>query len=492
MATWKKVLRQDYAVGSATDDLLNLSASVTSQTATISLTDDRTSPSEGAGLETISLAFSDAFDVTLEGGTDNQINIDLDADFTVTGDTGSITVDLNAVAASRTFAITASDDYLVTAASGSAVDITLDATQWDYTITGTGSPTPSSATHSIGDNITFGSTFGTVNAVVVAEATAGEITIDLDVAATTVQANGAGSSSFLPGETIDFTSDSLTIGVSNSGTAPNRTLTVDLEAKDVTINGDGTSTNTWSASTNAALNVKSATGSGLTVTASANTWTIDQGDYNISGTAGTASKTPINGLTFTSSDSSVTVTASGGGAQAVGVDLKATPKVTTDLAGTTTYYLLLQNGGNATDEGTADLDAFIDTGAAGNVGPQYTPSTGTLRVPNLVVDGTSTQLNVEQVTADDPLIIINNDGGALASNQGGIELNTGSGNAAHIVWNSANSNLTGWQVSDSGATQDLHSVAVMDHAGGAPSGGGAGSGTFYFDTTNKILYVDVA
>lgn len=490
MATWKKVLRQDYAVG-ATDELLNLSASVASQTATISLTDDRTSPSEGAGLETISLAFSDAFDVTLEVGTDNQINIDLDADFTVTGDTGSITVDLNAVAASRTFAITASDDYLVTAASGSAVDITLDATQWEYTISGN---TGSAQTHNIGDNIEFGTTLGTVNAIIAQEAVSGTITVDLDVTSSPLEVNGTAINALghYPGETIDFTSDSLTLTGSVAGTAGSRTFTIDLELPDITVNGDSASTNTWSLSTANALSITSVANSGLTVSAVANGFTIDQGDVTVTGTSGTATQSPVSGLTFSSTDGSVTAAVGGGGTGAVTIDLEATPKVTTDLAGSTTYYLLLQNGGSTTDGATSDLSAFIDTGAAGNVGPQYTPSTGTLRVPNLVVDGTSTQLNVEQVTADDPLIVINNDGGALASNQGGIELNTGSGNAAHIVWNSANSNLTGWQVSDSGASQDLHSVAVMDHAGGTPSGGGAGSGTFYFDTTNKILYVDVA
>ena len=485
MATWKKILREDYAVGT-TDGLLDLSVGVASNVATVTLFDQRTGAADGVGSESVALAFSDAFTVGVTG-TD-QIDIDLDADFTVTGDSGSITVDLNA--ASPTFAITASDAYLVTAASNSAVDITLDPTQWEYTITGTG---PSSATHNIGDNITYGSTIGSINAILLAEGTSGEITIDLDVSATTVKANGAGTSTFYTGETIDFTSTSLTPTVSVAGTPGSRTLTVDLEAKDVTINGDASSTNTWSASANAALNVKSATGSGLTVTASANTWTIDQSDYNISGTAGgSASKTPINAITFTSSDSSVTSTASGGGTNPVSIDLKATPKVTTDLAGSTTYYLLLQDGGSTTDEGTVDLNAHIDTGAPGSVGPQYTPSTGTLRVSNLVVDGTSTQLNVETVTADDPVIVLNNDGGALTSNQGGIELNAGSGTKAHMVYNSNNSNLTGWQVSTAGATQDLHTVAVMDHGAAAPSGDGAGSGTFYFDTSSKILYVDVA
>ena len=326
----------------------------------------------------------------------------------------------------------------------------------------------------------------------VQEAVSGTITIDLDVSATTVKANGAGSSTFYTGETIDFTSTSLTPTVSVAGTPGDRTLTVDLEVKNVTINGDGASTNTWSASTNAALNLKSATGSGLTVAATANTWTIDQADVTITGTTGTTSQTPVDGITFSSSDSSVTATVGGGDGSAVTVDLEATPKVTTDLASATTYYMLLQSGGSTTNGQTSDLAAFIDTGAAGSVGPQYTPSTGTLRVPNLVVDGTSTQLNVETVTADDPVIVINNDGGSLASNQGGIELKTSGSASAHMVYNAASTNLTGWQVSTAGASQDLHTVAVMDHAGGAPSGGGAGSGTFYFDTTSKILYVDVA
>lgn len=484
MATWKKVLRQDYAVG-ATDELLNLTASAVNQTATISLTDDRDGASEGAGKETINLAFSDAFTVGITGG--NQIDIDLDADFTVTGDTGSITVDLNA--ASPTFAITANDNYLVTAASGSAVNITLDATQWDYTITGTGSPNPSSATHSIGDNITFGSTFGTVNAIIVAEATPGTITIDLDVAATTVQANGVGSSNFLLGETINFTSDSLTIGVSSAGTAPNRTLTVDLDLPNITVNGDNPSTNTWSLSTANALSITSVANSGLTVSAVANGFTIDQGDVTVTGTSGTATQTPVSGLTFSSTDGSVSATVGGGGAGAVTIDLEATPQVESTNANSN-FYLLLQAA-------TGDLAAKIDstTGA----GPTYNPATETLTVGNLTVDGTQTFLDTTHLAVTDKTITMAADSAdAAAANGAALHVGvahdglseTGINLLPKLKWNNA-SELSGWTIADynaGSAVVDKH-VSTMQFAPTSSAPTAADRGDFHYDTTTDVLYV---
>ena len=392
MATWKKVLREDYAVGS--DDGLiildNVVVTGPNGSATIRLYDSRDdigNLSPGEGLEQAFISAGDGLSVsTNENGA---AILDLtNTGFTVTDGTTSEVIDLG-----DTLTFAANGDLAVTQLNGIVT----------YSVV-----IPSAA-----------NSFGSI--------TAGEVTTSADSA----------------GDGVLFDDDGVVI-VSASASNPN-TVNFSHATFGLTANGDTGNVDadnpTFTAITSIGLN-----GSGHVTSTTTTTYTVS--DF--------------------------------------------TPEVTTDLAGATTYYLLLQNGGSTSDGGTASLSPYVDTGAAGNVGPQYTPSTGTLRVPNLIVDGTSTQLNVEQVTADDPLIVINNDGGALAANQGGIELKTGASTASHIVWNSANANLTGWQVSDSGASQDLHSVAVMDHAGGAPAGNGAGSGTFYFDTTNKLLYVDVA
>lgn len=392
MATWKKVLREDYAVGS-NDGLIildNVVATGASGSATIRLYDSRDdigNLTPGEGLEQIFISAGDGLSMSTDGTGAAILDL-TNTGFTVTAGSTSEVIDLGG-----TLTFAAGGDLSVAQSGGTVT----------YSVT-----IPSAA-----------NSFGSI--------TAGEVTTTADSA----------------GDGVLFDDDNV-INVSASSANPN--------------------TVTFSHAT-------------FGLTANTSTAGVDAGSPSFAaitaiGLNSTGHVTSTTTTTFTVSD--------------------FTPDVTTDLSGSTTYYLLLQNGGSASNGGTAAFSPYVDTGAAGNVGPQYTPSTGTLRVPNLVVDGTSTQLNVEQVTADDPLIVINNDGGALASNQGGIELNTGSGNAAHIVWNSANANLTGWQVSDSGATQDLHSVAVMDHGTSTPSGGGAGSGSFFFDTTNKVLYVDVA
>jgi len=392
MATWKKVLREDYAVGT-TDNLITLDSVVSTGVnggATIRLYDSRDDVGNltlGTGLETIFIGAGDGLSVSTDQSGAAILDL-TNTGFTVTDGSASATIDLG-----DTLTFAAGGDLSVAQSGGTVT----------YSVT-----IPTAA-----------NSFGSI--------TAGEVTAQADSA----------------GDGVLFDDDDV-INVSASSSNPN-TVTfshAEFNLTETTSSADVDSdTPTFTAITSIGVN-----DTGHVISTNTRTYTVS--DF--------------------------------------------TPEVTTDLAGATTYYLLLQNGGSATDGGTASLSPFVDTGAAGNVGPQYTPSTGTLRVPNLVVDGTSTQLNVEQVTTDDPLIVLNNDGDALPSNQGGIELKTGSGNSAHLVWNSANANLTGWQVSDSGASQDLHSVAVMDHAGGTPSGNGAGSGTFYFDTTNKVLYVDVA
>lgn len=464
MATWKKILREEYAVG-ATDGLLTL----TTQEGTagdggdfiIRLSDDRTGATEGAGNENITISLGAGLTagtgsisltnthVGFIGDTGN-VDIDLGSDLSIVG-SGGISTDITG----STLTISLDDVVAITVAGDSGTDQSIDFNDTLSILGSNGISTTTSATDTVtitAADLTF---------------TAGTGTQAVSLGDSFNIAGAGGISTAVSGDEVTITFDD-TVGI---------TLTAD-SGDDQTIAHDST--------------VDIAGGTGIsTVVEATGTVTVNMDNTTFTAAGDTGSDAVALGETLTFLGGTGISTAVTENTVTITSDAEA-PQVTTDLAGTTTYYMLLQNGGSITDGQSVDLSAFIDTGAAGSVGPQYTPSTGTLRVSNLVVDGTSTSLNVETVTTDDPVIVLNNDGGALASNQGGIELNTGTNNAAHMVYNSANSNLTGWQVSTSGASQDLHTVAVMDHAAGTPSGNGAGSGTFYFDTTNGILYVDVA
>lgn len=91
MATWKKVLREDYAVG-ATDGLINFYGATTagaSGTIVLSLEDNRTSPTDGEGLETAVIRAGDG--ISFSG--DGIINL-TNTGFTVSDGTNSTPIDL--------------------------------------------------------------------------------------------------------------------------------------------------------------------------------------------------------------------------------------------------------------------------------------------------------------------------------------------------------------------------------------------------------------
>lgn len=112
---------------------------------------------------------------------------------------------------------------------------------------------------------------------------------------------------------------------------------------------------------------------------------------------------------------------------------------------------------------------------------------------NLTVQGDTTQLNVTTLEVEDKLIKLANVSSPTATtgSGAGIQVETSATEAdfPELLWSNTAA-LAGWTVADhQGADVP---IAVMKVAAGAASGEVYGGGSFYYDSTAKILYVDVA
>lgn len=151
-----------------------------------------------------------------------------------------------------------------------------------------------------------------------------------------------------------------------------------------------------------------------------------------------------------------------------------------------TYYFLFSDSHGGTSQ-----DVYADSSF------HWNPSNETLTVTNLQVSGTSTTVNTTDLNVSDSTILISS-GSASPGDANGAGLMVDAGdsvtNPTHMPefkWNNGGT-LTGWTVSNydaAGATD--FPVAIMSTGDGAPSGTGAGSGSFYVDTngSNLDLYV---
>jgi hypothetical protein len=179
--------------------------------------------------------------------------------------------------------------------------------------------------------------------------------------------------------------------------------------------------------------------------------------------------------------------------------------------------LSLNNVANTTDAGKpvstaqaaaiavvqADVDANesdADTAIALRApiaGPTFT---GTVTIPNLVVNGTTTTVNTATLTVEDENIVmgIPVSGGTYGSdtiaqtavNLGGISLYTDQGGTesdfAKVNWNK-DGQLTGWQAED---THDsAFPISVMSFSTADATGNGAGVGSFHYDTSGDNLWL---
>lgn len=372
--------------------------------------------------------------------------------------------------------------------------------------------------------------------VSVTNLSAGEVTATIDLAtAASIVGNNSGASavSLQFGDDINFTSDSVAIVATESAGS----VSIDIEVPTLYLAGDTSATGAFnfdqdgSAAANT-LAVTGATNSGIEVVASSAGWEIDLTDFTIAGNdaagddyaagSGTArTKSPAGNITFGSSDDSVGVNVTGGGdaGETVSIDLKAKGTVT-DIdqatSSSTIYNLVLTD---ANSDGA--YDAYIDndllkwtvtSDGSDTESAVLTVGGDTIIAGDLTVQGDTTTLNTQTVTSEDQLIVLGLPSSAWGSDAaavtgvdgGGIVLastadvtgvaNTNEG--ARLVWSSS-AKLSGWTAANTGtSTNDsaAHEVSIMDFGTSAPSPSAeaAGAGSFFFDTTNKLLYIDIA
>ena len=102
----------------------------------------------------------------------------------------------------------------------------------------------------------------------------------------------------------------------------------------------------------------------------------------------------------------------------------------------------------------SDPDLRVD--GTGTNDLTYNPSTQTLTVANLTVEGTTTTLNTETLTVDDNIIVLNNDATGSATLDAGIEVERGDDANVSLFWDESEDR---WTVTNTAGTyQILQSV----------------------------------
>lgn len=102
----------------------------------------------------------------------------------------------------------------------------------------------------------------------------------------------------------------------------------------------------------------------------------------------------------------------------------------------------------------ADPDLRVD--GTGTNDFTYNPSTQTLTVANLTVEGTTTTLNTETLTVDDNIIVLNNDATGSATLDAGIEVERGDDTNVSLFWDESEDK---WTITNTAGTyQILQSV----------------------------------
>ena len=145
----------------------------------------------------------------------------------------------------------------------------------------------------------------------------------------------------------------------------------------------------------------------------------------------TSSVSPGYSGTFTTIDS-ITTNATG---HVTAVNTKTVTIPASDNTNTDTLQTISSDSTNA--------DRFITT-VANSTGAQeglshstltYNPSTETLNVTNLIVSGTSTTINTEEINLADNIIKINSNHTGAPTENGGIEVERGTSTDAILIWN---------------------------------------------------------
>lgn len=257
------------------------------------------------------------------------------------------------------------------------------------------------------------------------------------------------------------------IDVTTSGTTPKPILTLDISAVDGTA-GAGerylTKSNTW-AEVSAIPGTYTWTVAGDTgseTVASGDTITFVGGtnistSYNstsnelvlnhdvVTNTPTTSTASPAHGGTFTAIDS-ITVSSEG---HVTGVNTK-TVTLPADNNTDTLQSIAADSTNNDRYITTVANASGAQTGLSHST-LTYNPSTETLNVTNLVVSGTSTTINTEEINLADNIILLNsNYAGSSPTENAGIEVERGTVDSnVSLVWNETSNR---WTFTNDGTT----------------------------------------
>lgn len=116
---------------------------------------------------------------------------------------------------------------------------------------------------------------------------------------------------------------------------------------------------------------------------------------------------------------------------------------------------------------------------------------------NLTVNGTTTQLDVTNLNVEDKIIKLADTTSPtnITGDLSGIQVETSATEAGfpELLW-SKDAALSGWTVSNHHATANIDvPIAVMKQGSAVASAGEAyGGGSFFYDTSTNILYVDIS
>jgi hypothetical protein len=293
----------------------------------------------------------------------------------------------------------------------------------------------------------------------------------------------------------DTATDTLTLNAGN-----NISITTDASGDEITFAVTGLADVATSGDYDDLINLPTIGNGTITFTGDAyitptNSFTLNQtGNQAItfahaiySNTATTNGQTPAFGATF-NVVSGLTYNAAGHVTAAnIGTVTLPTPSANfitevTDTAGQNGIDLTVSSGALsavATNLSTTSNVTFNDVTVSGN----------------LTVNGDTTQLNVTNLAVEDKLIKLADvtSPSTTTGSGAGIQVETSTTEAEwpELLWTSTAA-LAGWTLSDHASTsnQDVP-ISVMKVAAGAPTGEVYGGGSFYYDTTAKILYVDI-
>lgn len=438
MATWKKVLREDYAVGT-TDGIINFdSVAATGSAGNIALRlyDTRDAVgnlSDGAGLELVYINAGTGISIE-SGGAIGLTN----SGFTVSDGTNSSPIDLG-----DTLTIQGGGDITVTESAGT---VTVS-----YT---------AAAQQAVGYTFSDGTNTEAITAT---------------NSNPTIQWTGG---TFID---VDYTPATNTFEVDLNSQYNHITVTDGTNSQDITLGGT--------------IQIQ---GTGdISVSQTGGTFTIDYTDANPPNVFSTIAVSGQSNVVADSSTDTLTLVGSG-----VNITTNATSDTITftvpdltieDDGNSSTYYITFSDN-------TAAGQTFNPIASMSGDLKWVTDGTGagTLEVGgNLTVAGTTTTLQTQNVIVEDKLITLANpdtgNGDTTSANGGGIEIKSGdpaSVDYPSLLWSST-ANLSGWTIQNHAATNNTavaKEISTMQFAAAsAPTT--EQKGDFYYDTTNDLLYV---